>query len=569
MSTPKTRNVTGTLFNVKGEPTSGTVQFMSPHNVSNNASDDIMVVSARSVIAGPDGEFQIPIPSSNDPAWSPSSWTWQIKMKTEDHTLVWNAVVPYSSVLDDIALNELAPVPAANGTLYALVNHTHSGLVTEQELADAIDAIGGGGGAVNSVNGQTGIVVISAADVGLGNVSNLSPANLPVSSATQTALNAKAPLASPTFTGTVSGITAAMVGLGNVSNVTSANLPVSTATQAALDTKPTLVGGLIQTSNIPAIAITEYLGTSANQAAMLAKTGQLGDWTIRTDTGTTWLITGTDPTQLTNWTAIPLPNIPVQSVNGQTGVIVLGKADVGLGNLDNTSDAAKPVSTAQAAAIAAMVDPTELTTALASFKTSVVDVGDAGVSFTANAAYTESQKALQSTILPSDQGLAAWSYDPSASQGGTVLPTAGLVFSVRMRILGVTQINNILMHLTAGGSGLTAGQCFAAVFNDAGTTLLGTTADQSTNWATGGPKTIPLVGAPITVTPYTWVRVVFWFNGTTGPTITRGSNINSAAVNLGMTSGYRYATSNAGTTTSLTSLGTLTASQAAWLVGLN
>ena len=47
----------------------------------------------------------------------------------------------------------------------------------------------------------------------------------------------KAPLASPTFTGTVSGITKTMVGLGNVDNTTDANKPVSTATQTALDLK--------------------------------------------------------------------------------------------------------------------------------------------------------------------------------------------------------------------------------------------------------------------------------------------------------------------------------------------
>lgn len=50
---------------------------------------------------------------------------------------------------------------------------------------------GGGGGAVDSVNGQTGVVVLTKSDIGLGNVSNLSPANLPVSSATQTALDLK------------------------------------------------------------------------------------------------------------------------------------------------------------------------------------------------------------------------------------------------------------------------------------------------------------------------------------------------------------------------------------------
>lgn len=56
----------------------------------------------------------------------------------------------------------------------------------------------------------------------------------------QTALDAKASIASPTFTGTVSGVTKAMVGLSNVDNTSDANKPVSTATQTALNTKPTL-----------------------------------------------------------------------------------------------------------------------------------------------------------------------------------------------------------------------------------------------------------------------------------------------------------------------------------------
>jgi len=47
----------------------------------------------------------------------------------------------------------------------------------------------------------------------------------------------KAPLESPTFTGTVSGITKAMVGLSNVENTADLAKPISTATQAALDTK--------------------------------------------------------------------------------------------------------------------------------------------------------------------------------------------------------------------------------------------------------------------------------------------------------------------------------------------
>lgn len=46
------------------------------------------------------------------------------------------------------------------------------------------------------------------------------------------------------------------------------------------------------------------------------------------------------------------PPYPVTSVAGRTGAVTLTKTDVGLSNVDNTSDTAKPVSTAQATAIA-------------------------------------------------------------------------------------------------------------------------------------------------------------------------------------------------------------------------
>jgi hypothetical protein len=90
-----------------------------------------------------------------------------------------------------------------------------------------------------------------------------------------------------------------------------------------------LVGGVVPTAQIPAIAISEYLGEVADQAAMLALTGEKGDWAIRTDLGTTWVITGDDPTQLADWTALSYPGAPVTSINGQAGVVVLSASDVG------------------------------------------------------------------------------------------------------------------------------------------------------------------------------------------------------------------------------------------------
>lgn len=63
----------------------------------------------------------------------------------------------------------------------------------------------------------------------------------------------------------------------------------------------------------------------------------------------------TATSQLTNDSGfITAAGAPVQSVAGRSGSVVLTKADVNLDNVDNTSDAAKPVSTAQASADAAV-----------------------------------------------------------------------------------------------------------------------------------------------------------------------------------------------------------------------
>ncbi len=65
--------------------------------------------------------------------------------------------------------------------------------------------------------------------------------------ALQTSIATKAPLPSPTFAGTVAGVTNAVVGLGSVDRVVDLNKPVSTATQTALDLRgplasPTFAG---------------------------------------------------------------------------------------------------------------------------------------------------------------------------------------------------------------------------------------------------------------------------------------------------------------------------------------
>ena len=104
-----------------------------------------------------------------------------------------------------------------------------------------------------------------------------------------------------------------------------------------LAAKADLVGGVVPSSQIPAIAITEYLGSVSSQAAMLALSGQKGDWAIRSDLSMVYIITGNDPTQLSDWTGMAYPTAPVLSVNGLTGAVTLAKSDIGLGNVENTA----------------------------------------------------------------------------------------------------------------------------------------------------------------------------------------------------------------------------------------
>lgn len=110
----------------------------------------------------------------------------------------------------------------------------------------------------------------------LSNVDNTADTAKPVSTAQQTALDLRAPIASPTFTGTVAGITKSMVGLGSADNTADTAKPVSTAQQAALDLKADLTA-LALKANLASPALTgtptaptATAGTNTTQLATTA-----------------------------------------------------------------------------------------------------------------------------------------------------------------------------------------------------------------------------------------------------------------------------------------------------------
>jgi hypothetical protein len=149
----------------------------------------------------------------------------------------------------------------------------------------------------------------------------------------------------------VTGLVSDLAGKAAVSH-THAQTDI-TGLGSALAAKADLVGGKIPQGQLPSVALTDYLGTVSSEAAMLALTGQRGDWCWRSDIGTEWQLVADNPALLNSWQEHHYPASPVQSVAGRTGAVILSKTDVGLSNVDNTADVAKPVSTAQAAAIAA------------------------------------------------------------------------------------------------------------------------------------------------------------------------------------------------------------------------
>lgn len=338
--------------------------------------------------------------------------------------------------------------------------------------------------------------------------------------------------------------------------------------------KADLVGGVIPTSQLPSISVIDFLGSTASQAAMLALTGQKGDWTIRTDLGQSWIITGSNPTQLASWTAMPLANVPVQTVNGQTGTVVLGKADVGLENVDNTSDTAKPVSTPQQTALnlkAPLASPT-FTGTVAGITASMV--GLPNVNNTSDAAKpisTATALALAGFISPSDHGFCGWTFCPDQVQAGLILPTAGLSYVVRIRVL-TTTVSAINVHITVAGNTMT--NAFATLHTDAGVYLSGAvTADQSTPWATGGYKAMALTTPQSGLTAGAFYKVRFWVgSATTMPTLSRGVNSSTAITNAGLSApNFRYATADTGLTTvalAPTTIGTMTGGPTAWWVSL-
>lgn len=111
-------------------------------------------------------------------------------------------------------------------------------------------------------------------------------------------------------------------------------------------------GKLVAEELPPAVYASFWVAASPAQLVNLPL-AKKGDFCNVMSARVPYMLTAMPATDLNNW--MPMAT-PLTSVAGRTGVVTLTKADVGLEQVDNTSDAAKPVSTAQAEALAAKQD---------------------------------------------------------------------------------------------------------------------------------------------------------------------------------------------------------------------
>lgn len=72
-------------------------------------------------------------------------------------------------------------------------------------------------------------------------------------------------------------------------------------------------GGLIPESLLPDLAISEFLGEVANESAMLALTGQRGDWCVRTDLEKVFIAIADDTSLIGSWRKLEYPAPPPPS----------------------------------------------------------------------------------------------------------------------------------------------------------------------------------------------------------------------------------------------------------------
>jgi hypothetical protein len=301
----------------------------------------------------------------------------------------------------DVLNDYLTESHTSSGTLKAnVVGSTQlvDGSITEAKLDTAlVTKVNSAGGAVASVAGKTGAVTLNKSDVGLANVDNTSDASKPVSTAVQTALNAKANTNDSRFTDlrtpvdgsvttakladasvTDAKLAAGQANSGQFLSYNGTSMLWTTVSSTTVSDATTTNKGIVQlagdlsgnagsptVSRVNGVAVS---GTPSNGTVLTATSSSAASWqapsggsggtvtsaniTDATTTGRN-VLTATDAAAARSAIGAGTSNLAIgtTSTTAKAGNYTPTKSDVGLANVDNTSDANKPVSTATQTAL--------------------------------------------------------------------------------------------------------------------------------------------------------------------------------------------------------------------------
>lgn len=156
--------------------------------------------------------------------------------------------------------------------------------------------------------------------------------------------------------------------------------------QAIIDSKGSANGlatlgadGKLSASQIPQITISDFLGEVSSEAGLLTLTGQRGDWAIRTDNKTSYMLIAENATLAASWKAIVTPDDGVTALRntsgtqtGLNGVVTL--ADVafsGSANDVSFADASYTATTVKGALVEVMGKVSDVEADVATLETAM------------------------------------------------------------------------------------------------------------------------------------------------------------------------------------------------------
>lgn len=212
-----------------------------------------------------------------------------------------------SKISDNVIPNEIARKTYVDQKVADLVSSAPGTLDTLAELAASLQSDQSSITSLTTLIGQkspiasptfTGTVTIptlaitttatgiTKSMVGLSNVDNTSDSNKPVSSATATALGLKAPINSPSFTGTVSFTGANSVNFTGVS-VSGLGTNASLPPQSGNDGKYLITDGI--NASWSDITLSDYLTTATASSTYLAISDAASSYLLKSDATSTYL----------------------------------------------------------------------------------------------------------------------------------------------------------------------------------------------------------------------------------------------------------------------------------------